>query len=297
MVAFTLFGRPIYRYGIFYGVTFLAGYLFLAWVGKQPRLASYPKVQNLLTQQLDLFVLLIILGVIIGGRLGHVFLYERSYYQDHLGEIVQTRQGGMSFIGGLLGVTVVLLFLRRKYALRFADFLLLGDLILCVVPLGILLGRIGNFLNKELYGLVVYNKTLLSVITSDKARELKDNILFVNSTWYMWLYKLHLLADYGTAHTFPGELRLNTNFLQAFGEGLLLLVINNIILRTRYMTRRFRPGLISGVFLLGYGMVRFLVEYLKALPPAEMRGPLSVSQRVMLGFIAAGSRLLWRSGR
>jgi len=295
MIAFTIFGRPVYRYGIFYGITFLVGYQFLSYVWKQTRLTSYPRVQKLLTVQLDMFILLIILGVIIWGRLWHVFLYERSYYQDHLWEIVQTRQGGMSFIGGLLGVVSVLFILRRKYKLTMTDFLLLWDLVLCVVPLGILLGRIGNFLNKELYWRVVYNKALLSIPVSDSLRDLKDRMLFLDDRYYEAIKKLHLIADYGTAEKVPGELRLNTNFLQAFGEGFLLLIINHLILRLRYAKNHIRPGFISGVFLVGYGIVRFLAEYLKALPDYEIRGPLSVSQWVMIGFICAGILLVRRT--
>ena len=77
MIAFHLWGRPVYRYGLFYGITFLSGYVFLEWIGKRKLLTTYPRLQDILTIYLDTVVLWVIGAIMLGGRLGHVFLYDR----------------------------------------------------------------------------------------------------------------------------------------------------------------------------------------------------------------------------
>jgi phosphatidylglycerol:prolipoprotein diacylglycerol transferase len=170
MIAFSLFGRPVYRYGIMYMMSFLLGYGFLWYVTSRQLITKVsPTLQAILTDRVDTLLTYIIIGGILGGRLGEVFFYERGYYSQHLGEILQTRQGGMSFVGGIIGALVaVSLFLGfsrprdtdKKSWLQ--TLLTLTDLIAVITPLGIMLGRIGNFLNRELYGPIVINLTTLS---------------------------------------------------------------------------------------------------------------------------------------
>jgi phosphatidylglycerol:prolipoprotein diacylglycerol transferase len=90
-----------------------------------------------------------ILGIVIGGRLGYVFIYAPSYYLSNPSEIIKTWNGGMSFHGGLVGLITATYLLSRKYK---ANFLLLTDLIASAAPIGLFLGRIANFINGELYG-------------------------------------------------------------------------------------------------------------------------------------------------
>ncbi len=90
-----------------------------------------------------------VLGVILGGRLGHVLFYEPGYYLQHPLEILAIWQGGMSFHGGFLGVAIAMLCLARKYQL---SWLAVTDFIAPLVPLGLGAGRIGNFINGELWG-------------------------------------------------------------------------------------------------------------------------------------------------
>lgn len=155
MVAFQLFGFSIYWYGIFYTLAFLLGYFGLAWIGRQKWFAAKPQVQYFLSEGLENLILAIALGVLLGGRLGHVLIYGNGYYFQHLGEIFKVREGGMSFIGGILGVILSISLLCWAKKLTKKDFLLLFDLILIFVPLGIFFGRFGNFLNQELYGIPV----------------------------------------------------------------------------------------------------------------------------------------------
>jgi phosphatidylglycerol---prolipoprotein diacylglyceryl transferase len=93
----------------------------------------------------------LIAGIILGGRLGHVIIYNLNYYSHHLIEIIQIRKGGMSFIGGMIGVAVSLILVARTHKIPQQEMNIVLDLVLLIVPVGIFLGRIGNFLNQELY--------------------------------------------------------------------------------------------------------------------------------------------------
>lgn len=261
MIAFHILWRPVYRYGLFYGITFLSGYFFLGWIGQRKMLAEFPRLQKLLTVHLDSLILLIIGAIIVWGRLGHVFLYDRTYYAANISDIPKIWEWGMSFIGWVIGVIIVLVGIRKHYKLSRREFLLLGDLVLCVVPLGILLWRIGNYLNKELYGLPID----------------------IASSWFDLLVKRWLAVDYGVDTT--PTMRINTNILQSLGEGWVTLLVWHILLRLQQQKNSIRPWLISWWFFVIYGSVRFSVEFLKDLPLSELYGPFSISQRLMFLFI------------
>lgn len=98
MVAFSLWGWPIYRYGIMYLLSFVLGYLFLYRISKLSILDKFPNLQNLLKNNLDDLIVAIVLGVMIGGRLGDVIFYNRAYYSQNLVDILKIRNGGMSFV-------------------------------------------------------------------------------------------------------------------------------------------------------------------------------------------------------
>lgn len=90
MVAFSIGTIHVYRYGIFYAIAFLAGYGFFTWVVKKNVIkSSFPRIHEFLQTKLDVFMLYIFLGVLIGGRLGHVLIYSGGYYREHPLEIVQ----------------------------------------------------------------------------------------------------------------------------------------------------------------------------------------------------------------
>lgn len=100
-------------------------------------------------KNLDDFIVWVIIGVIIGGRLGYVFFYDPIKYFHNPIEILQTYKGGMSFHGGVIGFLISTYLFTRKYAI---DFFKLTDVCAVVVPIGIMLGRCANFINGELYG-------------------------------------------------------------------------------------------------------------------------------------------------
>ena len=129
-----------------YGIAYVLGIL-LGW-----RYALYlirRFAQDLKAKDFDDFITWIVVAIIVGGRLGHILVYEAGYYCQHPLEILMTWRGGMSFYGGLLGVIVAILIYCRR---RSIDPLRFGDVMAGAVPIGLGLGRITNFINGELYG-------------------------------------------------------------------------------------------------------------------------------------------------
>ena len=131
-------------YGMMYLLGFVGGYFMMGYIA---RLRKMPINQDTISDLLFYAVL----GVVIGGRLGYTLFYNSHYYLNHPLQILYVWEGGMSFHGGLLGVlTVLFLFCRRKKL----SLLLVGDLVVTAVPIGLCFGRIGNFINGELWGRV-----------------------------------------------------------------------------------------------------------------------------------------------
>ena len=143
-IIFTVGPLAVRWYGVMYLLGFVGGYFIMVHVA---RLRKMPVNQDTISDLLFYAVL----GVVIGGRLGYTLFYNTSYYLNHPLQIFYIWEGGMSFHGGLLGVlTVLFLFCRRKKL----PVLLVGDLVVSAVPIGLGFGRIGNFINAELWGRV-----------------------------------------------------------------------------------------------------------------------------------------------
>lgn len=173
----------------------------------------------------------IILGVILGGRLGYVAFYQPGYYLQNPGEILAVWQGGMSFHGGLLGVIVagfIYTWRHKITQLSAADLMALG------VPPGLLLGRLANFINAELWG---------------RPTELPWGVAFPTQA----------------AQDCPGVegvcLRHPSQLYEAGLEGLLL---GALLIWLVWVKRALkRPGSVAGTFFAGYGLSRFLVEFFR----------------------------------
>jgi phosphatidylglycerol:prolipoprotein diacylglycerol transferase len=146
IVKFTLFGFPlqIRWYGLFYVLSFIIGYLLY-----RPNL-KYRNVK-LTKEQYEGLIFSMMLGVILGGRFGYVIFYNLAYYLQHPLEIFAVWSGGMSFHGGALGVIIAGALFLRKNKLNFWK---LADPMMPLVAIGLGLGRLGNFINGELYGRV-----------------------------------------------------------------------------------------------------------------------------------------------
>ena len=235
-----------------YGLMYLAGFIAFLLMGRR-RAASQPW-HGIGAKQLDDLLFYGVLGVIIGGRLGQVLFYEPGYYLQHPLDIVAVWKGGMSFHGGFLGVLVAMGLWGHRNGKTFFQ---VTDFIAPLVPLGLMAGRIGNFINGELWGRVT-------------------------------------TADFPLAMVFPQVDALPRHpspLYQAAGEGLLLFIL------LWWFSARQRPrGAVSGMFLIGYGVARFVAEYFRE-PDAGIFGHsyiVSMGQWLSLPMIVIGLYLLTR---
>ena len=128
-----------------YSLAYIAGIL-LGWALAKRIFISDAKLK----ERFDDYVTYLILGVIIGGRLGYILFYNLSYYSSNLIDVFKIWQGGMSFHGGLIGVIVASILFAKKYNQNSFDYL---DIVSLVSPIGIFFGRIANYINSELYGI------------------------------------------------------------------------------------------------------------------------------------------------
>ncbi len=212
-VAIDIFGFSVHWYGLLYLAGFLLGFVIAQ------RLQKYRGIHWSSDEWSDVLTA-IVLGVIVGGRLGYVLFYAPSlFWLDPL-EIFKVWHGGMASHGGFIGVVLAVLWLRRKY--RF-DLLAFTDVIVVPIALGLALGRLGNFLNGELYG---------SITTLPWGME------------------------------FPGaEGWRHPTQLYAMVKDLTIALICTFHLRAAAGTKK--PGVTTALFLILYAVFRFIVEHFR----------------------------------
>lgn len=210
-VALRLGPIAIHWYGLMYMVGFGSAWLVGRWR------INHGKTR-LSIKDLDDLIFYGVLGVVAGGRLGYVLFYKPGHYLQHPLEIFYLWEGGMSFHGGLLGVLVVMAWLayRRQY-----HFLEVGDFVAPLIPLALGAGRLGNFINGELWG---------------------------RPTDLPWAMVFPMAGDNLTRH--PSQL------YQLALEGLLLFAVVWV-----FAARPRKTGQVSAVFLMGYGFFRFIAEF------------------------------------
>ncbi len=139
-VAFSFFSLQIK----WYSISYILG-IILGWIYCKKKLIKDKKVLKLF----DDLIVYVILGIIVGGRIGYILFYNFKYYLENISEILMVWNGGMSFHGGLIGVIIAVFLFSKKHKINSYIFL---DLISLAAPIGIFFGRIANFINSELYG-------------------------------------------------------------------------------------------------------------------------------------------------
>lgn len=226
-------------------------------------------------EQADDLLTWMILGVILGGRLGYVLFYQPSYFAANPGQILAVWQGGMSFHGGFLGVAAGIAGFSLRNGL---PMLSVGDAVAAAAPIGLFFGRIANFINAELWG----RPTTLP--------------------WGTVFPGADCPADWvGPCTRHPSQL------YEAALEGALLFLLLGLAVRRGALAA---PGRITGLFLAGYALARIFVELFRQadaqyLTPDNPLGHvlgagsagLSMGQVLSLPMLAAGLGLIFRSGR
>lgn len=231
----------------FYSLAYLIGLFFAYWhLSKMIKQPGAPMAQR----HVDDLFFYCMLGVILGGRLGYAIFYNPGLWSNPL-DVLKLWEGGMSFHGGLVGVLIAIGWVSRRDEL---SFLRVCDYIAVNVPMGMMLGRLANFNNGELWGRV---------------------------------------SDVPWAMVFPRageEARHPSQLYQAGLEGLLLLIVLLVLF---WATKaRYRPGLLVGIFTLGIGLARFVNEFFRE-PDAQLadfaiQTGLSMGQWLTLPLILTG---------
>ena len=243
----------------YYGLMYIVAFAF-TYILASHRIRREERFQ-INADQLQGIMTAMILGLIIGARLGYVLFYNFSYYLHHPLEVILpfefsggfrfTGITGMSYHGGLIGVVVATVIFVRKNRL---DFFNMADLIVPCIPLGYTFGRLGNFINGELFGRVT----------------------------------THPIGMFFPFAPGPGR-RHPSQLYEAFFEGIVLFIVLWTV-KSRVTTR----GAMLALYLMGYGLVRFFIEYARQ-PDAHLGFillSLSMGQLLCMAMILAGGLLL-----
>ena len=204
-----------------YSLAYIFGILFGWWYGKKIIIQKFKNLEKKAEiKQFDDLITYLIISMIVGGRLGYVIFYNFSFYTSNPIEIIKIWEGGMSFHGGLIGIIIGTYLFSLKTKTQMLFFL---DVIACVSPIGIFLGRIANFINGELIG---------------KVTSVPWAIIFPS-------------IDMAPRH--PSQI------YEAFLEGVLLFYI----LRFMISKKGYKIGTCSYMFLILYGIFRSISEYFR----------------------------------
>lgn len=232
-----------------YGLMYVIGFLGFLIIGKMRSKANNTAMNP---DRVDDMMFWGAIGVVVGGRVGYMLFYNlKGFLSDPL-SIFQVWDGGMSFHGGLLGVILAMLLLARRWNMSFFQ---VSDFVAPLVPIGLGAGRLGNFINAELWG---------------RTTDVPWGVVFPN-------------VDQLVRH--PSQL------YQAFLEGLVLFLVLNWF-------RKLSPpvGAISGLFMIGYGLARILVEFFRE-PDAHIGylawGWLTEGQLLSVPMVLAGMVVMW----
>lgn len=210
----------------YYGLVYVFGFLFLYYILKKA--AERKIIANLTPSKAENLMIWLVIALIVGARFFHVFVYEFSYYKDHLLDALKIWNGGLSFHGGMVGLLVAAFIYCRKNKIKFYD---VADTVAIPISLVLFLGRIANFVNGELWGKV----------TSVK--------------WCVDFSKNPYLADAPEGCRHPSQLyEAGKNLFNFF----LLFFLNG---RSLINKKLYKPGTMFWLFVACYGILRFLATF------------------------------------
>lgn len=286
-------------YGIGFMLAFAGGYFLLRKMARDGFLPIKP-------EQAGDVVFALIVGVILGGRLGYILFYDFASFAANPARIIRIWEGGLAFHGGFLGATLAGAYWARKHGI---SFLRLGDGICLGVLPGIFFVRMANFVNGELFGRVTTDAVPWAVrfptdpvamqLTGAAAgRGLREREILIQQAYESGVWDR--VRD-------QVPLRHPSQLYEGLTEGLLLgLLMWAVYLWTRRRGRDLAPGTYGGIFLLGYGILRSLMELFRQ-PDAQFRdagdpvgtvlGPLTMGQTLSLAMVLGGIFLLVRGIR
>jgi len=201
-----------------YSLAYILGIIF-GWIYANKIFKNQNIYNSTYKSKFDDLIIYLIFGIIFGGRLGYVLFYNFEYYNQNILEIFKIWQGGMSFHGGLLGVIIAIYIFSKKSK---TSFFIFSDVVACVTPIGIFLGRVANFINGELYG---------------KISTVPWAIIFPNG---------------GTFARHPSQI------YEAILEGVILFILINFLAFKKNLL--LKPGYISSFFLISYSILRIISE-------------------------------------
>lgn len=266
---------PIRWYALAYVAGIVLGWWYAGQLAKTSRIWANGQ-PPITTVKLDDLVLWITLGIIGGGRLGYVLFYKPSIlaqvftgesWAERL-ELFRLWDGGMAFHGGLIGVSLAIFWFARKNRV---NLLSLGDIVAPAVPIGLFFGRIANFINGELWG---------------RETTVPWAIRFCNQR----ILDLYGFCPAGDVPRHPSQL------YEATLEGLVLFGL--LWLAVWKLKLLAKPGFVTGLFLLGYGLSRALMETVRepdSHMPEALRGVITMGMLLSIPMILIGAWLIWRA--
>jgi phosphatidylglycerol:prolipoprotein diacylglycerol transferase len=256
-------------YALAYVAGILLGWRYAVGLLKTPRLWTR-RPPPLSVEQMDDFILWVTLGVILGGRLGHTLFYQPSLFWTDPLEIFKVWHGGMSFHGGVIGVTVAIVIFAWRNAI---DLFRLADVVAAAYPIGHFLGRIANFINGELWG---------------RPTDLPWGIVFCNDR----------IRGQNQGVCPAGEVaRHPSQLYEAFFEGLVVFLILRWATHHARLTNR--RGVVTGIFILAYGIFRIAIENVRQPDEGMPNFPLGLTMGMILSIpmLLGGLYLIWRGMR
>jgi len=265
-------GFGVRWYGLAYAAAFVCGFFLYRWLARKGY-ADLPPAQVG-----DFILLWVVLGTVIGGRLGYVLFYGLPSFLAKPWTVLFVWEGGMSAHGGMLGLVVATWLYSRRYGVSWLN---LGDNLVVVAPIGLFFGRCANFINGELYGRIAtipWGVRFPKELYDDPA--LRSRVLmeagdrFGQPVSVEWLIA-SVTSVPGVREIFESLLPLRhpSQLYQAGAEGLLLFLIL-FFLRTRV---RLPNGVLTGLFFLGYSVFRIAAEFFRE-PDAPLQWGLTQGQ-------------------